>query len=165
LNASIGPLGDLFQADNPFKYRDYSDMFYWWKVLKPSEDSSSSGSEGENKWGGYTTIHADMYYFEFMEEFSLTNEDIGENSKGTGKTYVTKQNLKDIGWNTDETYLNDDMVKELNLMLIKYGITKPEQIYHINEISSVEGNIVTRTVNDNGTKVKVTGNSTVFDVT
>jgi predicted chitinase len=51
-------------------------------------------------------------------------------TKGTGNSYITKQNLIDIGWSTDEKYLNDDMVKELNSMLVKYGITKPEQIYH-----------------------------------
>lgn len=36
---------------------------------------------------------------------------------------------------------------------------------NLNEISMVQGNVVTRTVNDNGNTVTVTGNSTVFDVT
>lgn len=51
-------------------------------------------------------------------------------TKVTGNSYISKQNLIDIGWKTDEKYLNDEMVKELNSMLVKYGITKSEQIYH-----------------------------------
>jgi RHS repeat-associated protein len=46
--------------------------------------------------------------------------------KGTGKTYVTADQLKQLGWNN----VNDEMVRSLNDILVKYDITTPERIRH-----------------------------------